>query len=222
MRETLSCMQRRSSSSQNTDRTLFTFEGSWDSWGFVGSLGVRRFVGFVGFVGFVEWLVRRVRRFALGMLGSTGRVRLQADRDPGAAFALSTVMMKNNPGHLKTFSYVGVHRYSLTFCTDRRQRLFSDAAVVELVLQQLVRSAREQKFAIPAYCFMPDHLHVLSEGVSEDSDCKRFMKAFKQYSGYYYSQKYRNTLWQRYGFEHVLRDEEVTITVAKYILANPV
>ena len=131
-------------------------------------------------------------------------------------------MMKNNPGHLKGFSYVGFHRYSLTFCTENRQPVFADASVVELVMRQLVRASTEQKFAVPAYCFMPDHLHMLVEGAADDSDCKRFIKAFKQYSGYYYAQKHGKTLWQRYGFEHVLRDEEVTIEVAKYILANPV
>ena len=131
-------------------------------------------------------------------------------------------MITNNPGHLKSFSYVGLHRYSLTFCTDGRRRAFVDAAAVELVTQQLVRAASEHKFAVIAYCFMPDHVHLLCEGVADDSDCKRFIKTFKQYSGYYYSQRYHKTLWQRYGFEHVLRDDEVSSTVAKYILANPV
>jgi REP element-mobilizing transposase RayT len=60
------------------------------------------------------------------------------------------------------------------------------------------------------------------KGVADDSDCKRFIKSFKQYAGYYYSQNFHGTLWQRYGFEHVLRDDEATIEVAKYILANPV
>jgi putative transposase len=131
-------------------------------------------------------------------------------------------MITNNPGHLKGFNYIGLHRYSLTFCTDRRSRLFTDAAVVALVVQQLLRSASEQKFSVIAYCFMPDHLHLLIEGTSDDSDAKRFIKAFKQYSGYYYAQQRQGALWQRYGFEHVLRDEEVTVVVAKYILANPV
>jgi putative transposase len=141
---------------------------------------------------------------------------------PGLEIAHATAMITNNPGHLNGFSYVGLHRYSLTFCTDRRRRLFTDGAAVELVVKQLLRAANEQKFSVIAYCFMPDHLHVLIEGTSDDSDAKRFMKAFKQYSGYYYSQKQHDTLWQRYGFEHVLRDDEATIEVAKYILANPV
>ena len=76
-------------------------------------------------------------------------------------FALPPTMITNNPGHLKGFSYVGLHRYSLTFCTDGRRRLFTDAAAVDLVVQQLLRAANEQKFAVIAYCFMPDHLHLL-------------------------------------------------------------
>ena len=131
-------------------------------------------------------------------------------------------MITNNPGHLEGFSYVGLHRYSLTFCTDGRRRVFTDAAAVELVVQQLVRAGREQKFSVIAYCFMPDHLHLLIEGTSDDSDGRRFIKTFKQYSGYYYSQKRHETLWQRYGFEHVLCDDETTVEVVKYILANPV
>ena len=131
-------------------------------------------------------------------------------------------MITNNPGHLEGFSYVGFHRYSLTFCTDGRRRVFTDAAAVELVVQQLVRAAREQKFSVIAYCFMPDHLHLLVEGTSDNSDGRRFIKAFKQYSGYYYSQERHGTLWQRYGFEHVLRDDEVTVEVVKYILGNPI
>jgi putative transposase len=89
-------------------------------------------------------------------------------------------------------------------------------------MQQLLRVASEQKFSVIAYCFMPDHLHLLIEGTSDDSDGKRFIKAFKQYSGYSYSQERNHMLWQKYGFEHVLRDDETTIEVVKYILGNPV
>jgi putative transposase len=146
----------------------------------------------------------------------------RASGGPGAELADPTAMITNNPGHLKGFNYVGLHRYSLTFCTDGRRRVFTDAPTVELVVQQLLRAASEQKFSVIAYCFMPDHLHLLIEGTSDNSDGKRFIKAFKQYSGYYYSQKRHEALWQRNGFEHVLRDDEVTAEVVKYILRNPV
>ena len=131
-------------------------------------------------------------------------------------------MHTGTPGHLETFSYVGLHRYSLTFCTDCRRPLFAKQAVVDLVLAQISRAARENQFEVIAYCFMPDHLHLLVEGRSDSADCKRFIARAKQYSGFYYSQACHSTLWQRYGFEHVLRDNEAWIDVARYILENPI
>jgi len=129
-------------------------------------------------------------------------------------------MLTGRPEHLKTFDYVGLHRYSLTFCTDSRRHLFTHSQAVDLVLSQIVRAADEEGFAIVAYCFMPDHVHVLIEAQAETSDCRRFIKRAKQYSGFYYSKEFGHRLWQRYGFERVLRNDETTLVVARYILEN--
>ena len=131
-------------------------------------------------------------------------------------------MHTGTPGHLKTFNYVGLHRYSLTFCTDRRRHLFRTPVVVGPVLAQISRAATENQFAVIAYCFMPDHLHLLIEGRSDESDCKRFIARAKQYSGFYYAKARHGVLWQRYGFEHVLGDEELSVVVARHILENPI
>jgi len=37
----------------------------------------------------------------------------------------------------------------------------------------------------------------------------------------HYKQKHQARLWQRYSYEHVLRDEEPTRAVVAYILENP-
>ena len=131
-------------------------------------------------------------------------------------------MRTSKPEHLAGFSYVGYHRYSLTFCTKDRKRLFVSDAVVDLVLSQISRAAIECEFAVLAYCFMPDHVHLLVEGRAEHSDCKQFIARAKQYSGFYYSKTYRVRLWQRYGYDHVLRDDEKMLVVARYILQNPI
>ena len=68
---------------------------------------------------------------------------------------------------------------------------------------------------------MPDHLHLLVEGLRDDSDCRTFIKLAKQYSAFYYKQRFGTRLWQRYGYEHTLRDEEATLSVARYIIENP-
>jgi REP-associated tyrosine transposase len=68
---------------------------------------------------------------------------------------------------------------------------------------------------------MPDHLHLLIEGLVKSSDCRRFIRRAKQFSGYRYAQAFGHRLWQRYGFERVLRDDEATLVVARYIFDNP-
>ncbi len=131
-------------------------------------------------------------------------------------------MLTAKPDRLKAFDYVGLHRYFLTFCTFERQQRFTTCDVVDLVLLQIQRAAGEQRFAIIAYCFMPDHVHLLVEAQADDSDARRFIKTVKQYSGFYFKQRFRQRLWQRYGFERTLHDDEATVSVARYILENPV
>jgi putative transposase len=131
-------------------------------------------------------------------------------------------MLTGNPGHLQTFDYVGLHRYFLTFCTNSRHRHFVVREHVDLVLEQILRSARDTGFAIVAYCFMPDHVHLVVEAESEASDCRQFIKRAKQFAGYHFKQNFGNSLWQRYGFERVLRNDESMLSVARYTLENPV
>ena len=131
-------------------------------------------------------------------------------------------MQTGKPPHLKSFDYTGFHRYSVTFCTNDRRPMFRNEAAVRLVLSQISRAAGEREFAIVAYCFMPDHLHLLVHGESEAANCKGFIALAKQYSGFYYKREFGRTLWQRYGYERTLRKEEQTLVVARYILENPV
>src|SRR5262245_6395864 len=87
---------------------------------------------------------------------------------------------------------------------------------------QFLRAAREHHLEITAYCFMPDHVHLLVHGLGDSSDCRAFIKSAKQYSGFYFNRTYHQRLWQRYGFERVMRaNREVAFTIG-YIVANPV
>ena len=131
-------------------------------------------------------------------------------------------MHTNRPHRLKIFDYLGCYRYFLTFCTNFRANLFVESEVVELVLSQFLRAAGDEDFSVLAYCFMPDHVHFLVQGNSDASDGRRLIKLGKQYAGYAYSIKYRKKLWQPWGYERVLRDDEAGVGVARYIVENPV
>lgn len=131
-------------------------------------------------------------------------------------------MRTGKPGHLATFDYRGEYRYFLTFCTERRHRAFLAHDRVAIVSTQILRAAADEGFALTAYCYMPDHVHLLAEGRTTASDCRRFIIRAKQFSGFYYQKAFGERLWQRYGYERVLRDDEATLSVARYIIENPI
>ena len=78
------------------------------------------------------------------------------------------------------------------------------------------------EFKIWVYCFMPDHLHLLIEGEADHSDMKRFISSYKQHTSFYHKKKTGMKLWQTNFYEHILRKEEDTMAVVRYILENPV
>ena len=131
-------------------------------------------------------------------------------------------MSYRRPSRAPGFSYCGLHRYFLTLCTDGRRRIFRSALVVEGVRLHLQHAAATEGFAIIAYCFMPDHLHLLVEGLKESSDLRRFVSSFKQRSGSAYRRGTGQCLWQPGYYDHVLRDEQSMQATAGYTLQNPV
>jgi putative transposase len=130
-------------------------------------------------------------------------------------------MQWHHAHRLKGFTYIGFHRYFLTFCALNRAVLFTSAPPVDLMLAQISRTSRECSFAVLTYCFMPDHMHLLVEGRSHASDGRDYINRLKQYSSFYFKQAYGVKPWQRYAYDHVLRDDEKTLVVARYILENP-
>ena len=134
----------------------------------------------------------------------------------------SRARVADYPHHLSTFDYIGTYRYFLTFCTCNRQPAFLDADAVAIVHAQILRACSDKSFLIHAYCYMPDHLHMLVEGTAADSTLKGMIARAKQYSGFYYKQAFGKQLWQRYGYERTLRHDEETLVIARYIVANPI
>jgi putative transposase len=128
----------------------------------------------------------------------------------------------SRPRRMDGFSYVGFARYFLTICTRERRRTFCDDAVVAATVRQFRHLANEGRFAILAYCLMPDHAHLLVEGTTDQSDFRRFVRRAKQHSGAAYALQRGAPLWQEGYYERVLRQDEDARQIARYILWNPV
>jgi putative transposase len=107
-------------------------------------------------------------------------------------------------------------------CTFQRRNYFTSFSIVEVIRAQILRTAAANDVEIIAYCFMPDHVHGLVAGCTEQADVRKFVTRFRQQSGLTARQTRGGRLWQEGFFDRVLRDDESTFDVVSYILANPV
>ncbi len=123
---------------------------------------------------------------------------------------------------LQKIIYRGEISVSFTLCIKDRVQLFKNASIVH-IFENFLRSEVERSLCIiPVYCFMPDHQHLIVSGTNLESDTLKFIKAYKQKTGYWLSKSQINAFWQKDCFDHIIRKEEGLINVAKYILDNPV
>jgi putative transposase len=127
---------------------------------------------------------------------------------------------KSSP-RLRGFSYAGNYAYFVTCSTCQKRPYFKDKTVIDIVLPLLKRLSTRNSFNIQAYCFMPDHLHLLLSG-EDKSSLHKFMRRFKQETSFKFKKAHGTPLWHRSYYDHILRKEEALEEVALYILNNPV
>jgi putative transposase len=135
---------------------------------------------------------------------------------------MGSIKEHTKPRRLKDFLYRGYYRYFVTIRSESFKDHFVNDEVVAKVIAILKSTAEQEGFAVWAYCFMPDHAHLLVEGKHSNADMKHFIALFKQKSGYWFKSTYGVKLWAPNYHEHVLRNDEATMAVARYIIQNPV
>ena len=132
-------------------------------------------------------------------------------------------MTLRRPRRIEGFAYRGPYRYLLTFCTAARAPHFTRTDLVNTARLRIEQTSAEEAFSILAYCFMPDHLHLLVEGCSEDADLQRFVKIGKQRVVYSLREDHGvRGVWQEGFHDWVLRSDQITEDVVRYILNNPI
>ncbi|HEV8394115.1 MAG TPA: transposase [Vicinamibacterales bacterium] len=70
-------------------------------------------------------------------------------------------------------------------------------------------------------CVMPDHVHILPEGMSDDADFRNAVRVWKLRTGYAWRMKHQTALWQIGYWERVLREKDDARAVIRYMLENP-
>jgi len=87
---------------------------------------------------------------------------------------------------------------------------------------QMLRACEKHGFEIIAYTLMPDHVHVLLEGMREDSDFICWLDLWRQLSGFWEKRRSGDQLWQEGYWDYTLRDRDAIPGIASYIVWNPV
>ena len=128
----------------------------------------------------------------------------------------------SRPKRLAGFSYVGLHRYLLTFRTLNSARMFERTDIVGDALSQIRLTATLDRFAILAYCFMPDHLHLLVDAMNDEANLRMFVKMAKQRSGASHALRGLGRIWQEGFWDDILRIDDDPLPAIRYIFENPV
>jgi putative transposase len=117
---------------------------------------------------------------------------------------------------------VGRLGYSLRFATHERAPHFTNPILVAGALKQILRTGDEDGFALVAYCFMPDHVHLAVKGRTPESDLRRFVKMAKQRVAYLARTQFAiPMIWQSGYYERIVRAQAME-SLVRYILDNPV
>jgi REP element-mobilizing transposase RayT len=128
--------------------------------------------------------------------------------------------------HLKRLPpefYRGQAYVHWTMTMQGRQTGWLTPALYDKFREILANTAFRHALAVPIYCCMPDHIHMLVLGMHRDSD---------QLLATRYFRKHMNRIFeglgyclQREAYDHVLKDEERASTafeeIAEYIARNP-
>jgi putative transposase len=121
---------------------------------------------------------------------------------------------------LRDFNYTGPYGYQLALVTRARLPIFTTEKAVQPCLDALSMACHRYGFDILAFCFMPDHLHLLLGG-QEQSSLQDFVRYFKQIPGYRFKRRRGASLWQISYYDHVVRRGEDVGQIAAYVWDNP-
>ena len=112
--------------------------------------------------------------------------------------------------------------YHVTQRGNRRQQTFFDDSDFGLYRDLLAEASRKAGAEVWAYCFMPNHVHLIVVPSDEDGLRRTFADSHRRYTGFINARhRWTGHLWQgRYGA--VAMDEAHLVHAARYVALNPV
>ncbi|BCG65764.1 MAG: putative transposase [Methyloprofundus sp.] len=120
------------------------------------------------------------------------------------------------------FSTVQQAYFVTTVLADRQQAIFNDFACARLLILHMRTLHESKHISSIAWVVMPDHIHWLFQ-LQDKKPLAEVMRLFKAGAAYKINchLNRKGALWQKYYYDHALREEEDIQAIARYIVANP-
>ena len=111
--------------------------------------------------------------------------------------------------------------YLVTAVTRHRTQVFADFHVARLLIGTFRETQRDRQADWLAWVVMPDHFHALIQ--LGQSSLPQVMRRVRGVSSRRINQSLgrSGSLWQPNYHDHALREEEDRLSVARYIVSNP-
>jgi putative transposase len=122
---------------------------------------------------------------------------------------------------LRREAYRGYVTAAFHACVAGRQPALTDPQVVAALRAMLSDAAERHGCRVLAYCFMPDHVHVLLQGLREDADLWAAIVRWKGVSGRWLAGN-AAARWQKDFYDVLLRIPYAVEEEIEYVLLNPV
>ena len=157
---------------------------------------------------------------------------------------MSENLPKRKDIRLKNYDYSECGAYFITICTDKRRKILSkivgvgvpDDPRVELtaygkIADKYINQLNNfyENISVEQYVIMPNHIHMILF-VCEDGSSRTptptdkpnavvlaFVSTFKRFC----NKEFGENIWQRYYYDHVIRNKRDFEEISKYIYENP-
>ena len=114
----------------------------------------------------------------------------------------------------------------ITIVTAKRIPYFEKVENISLLESTLENVHQLYSFEVFAYVIMPDHIHLILDGLGDQHNFSQIIHSFKRNLTLNYKKHYQIngslSLWQKRFWDHVIRDETDLQNHVDYIHWNPV
>ena len=145
---------------------------------------------------------------------------------------------------LKNYDYSSQGAYFVTICTDKRRKILSQIVGVDVlddprveltvygkIVDKYINQLNDfyENISVEQYVIMPNHIHMIlfvrdggssrtsTPTVRQHSVVPTFVSTFKRFC----NKEFGENIWQRYYYDHAIRNKRDFDEISKYIYENP-